>query len=105
MRHHSEFHSTLYQPYYLLGLSQAVRGLHREALSAAEKAYSLAPWSTTTGGLLGGLLMRTGAANRASQLRDELFGGDRYGAAMGLSLVPRGLFPNDASGEVGRKGG
>ena len=86
LRQQSEFHSTLYQPYYLLALSQAVRGLHREALPAAEKAYSLAPWSTTTGGLVGGLLMRTGEANRANQLHEELLAGDRYGAPMGLSL-------------------
>jgi TolB-like protein len=86
LRHHSEFHTTLYQPYYLLALSQAVRGLHREALCAAEKAYSLARWSTTTGGLLGGLLKGTGEENRANQLHDELVAGDRYGVAMGLSL-------------------
>lgn len=30
--------------------------------------------------------MRSGAENRASHLRDELLAGDRYGAAMGLSL-------------------
>ena len=30
--------------------------------------------------------MRTGEANRANQLHDELLAGDRYGAAMGLSL-------------------
>jgi len=86
LRHHSEFHSTLYQSYYLLALSQAVRGLHGEAFCAAEKAYSLAPWSTTTGGLVGGLLMRTGETRRANQLHDELSAGDRYGAAMGLCL-------------------
>src|SRR6516165_3030429 len=45
----SEFHSSHYQPYYLLALSQAIRGMHQKALTAAEKAHSLAPWSPTTG--------------------------------------------------------
>lgn len=86
LRQLSEVHSSLYQPYYLLSLSQAVRGLHEEALTAGEKAYSLAPWSTTTTGLFGGLLKYAGVASRADELRDELLQGDRYGAAMALSL-------------------
>jgi hypothetical protein len=36
-----ELHPNLYQPFYLLGLSQGLRGLHAEAL-AAEIAYSRA---------------------------------------------------------------
>jgi len=60
LRRLSELYSNLYQPYYLLSLSQAVRGLHKEALAAAEKAYSLAPWSTTTRGLVAGILRRIG---------------------------------------------
>jgi len=71
-------------------LSQAVRGLRKEALTAAEKAYSLAPWSTTTRGLLGGLLKCAGEANRANELRDELLSEDQYGAAMGLLLFHLG---------------
>jgi len=82
----SELHLGLYQPYYLLALSQAVRGLHQEALMAAEKAYSLAPWSTTTRGLLGGILRRGGETMRANALHDELFSIDRHGAPMGLLL-------------------
>jgi hypothetical protein len=82
----SELHLGLYQPYYLLALSQAVRGLHKEALTAAEKAYSMAPWSTTTKGLFGGLLRCAGETNRADELYGELLPGDQYGAAMGLSL-------------------
>ena len=71
---------------YLLALSQAVRGLHKEGLAAAEKAYSMAPWSTTTKGLFGGLLRCAGETNRADELYGELLPGDQYGAAMGLSL-------------------
>jgi predicted Zn-dependent protease len=36
-------HPNLCQPFYLLGLSQSMRGLHAEARAAAEKAYTLAP--------------------------------------------------------------
>ena len=76
----------LYQPYYLLALSQVIRGLHQEALRAGEKAYSLAPWSTTTRGLFGGILRRTGETIRADELHNELFPSDQYGAPMGLLL-------------------
>jgi len=86
LRQLSESHSDLYQPYYLLALSRAVRGLHQQALTAAEKAYSLAPWSTTTRGLLAGLLKCTGAASRGDELVHNLFPGDLYGTAMGLTF-------------------
>jgi len=82
----SEFHLDLYQPYYLLALSQAVRGLYNDALKVAEKAYAMAPWSMTTKGLFGGLLRCAGESNRANELYGELLPGDQYGAAMGLSL-------------------
>ena len=90
LRQLSELHVSLYQPYYLLALSEAIRGKHREGLTAAETAHSMAPWSTTTSGLLGGLLRHTGEANRANQLHDELLAGDEYGAAMGLALFHEG---------------
>jgi TolB-like protein len=86
LRELSEHHLMLYQPYYLLSLSQAIRGLHLEALKAAEKAYSFAPWSTTTRGLLGGILQRVGETSRADALRNELSPSDQYGAPMGLLL-------------------
>jgi TolB-like protein len=86
LRQLSESHPQLYQPYYLLALSQTIRGLQKEALPAAEKAYSLAPWSTTTRGLFAGILTRTGATNRGCELQHELMPGDQYGAAMGLLL-------------------
>lgn len=82
----SQIHLGLYQPYYLLALSQAIRGLHEKALRAAEKAYGLAPWSTTTRGLLGGILRRTGETIRADELHKELLPSDQYGAPMGLLL-------------------
>ena len=77
-------HSNLYQPFYLLGLSQSLRGLHAEALLTAEKAYTLAPWNTGTTGLFAGALMRAGQRHRAEELLQALLPGDRYGAPLGL---------------------
>lgn len=90
LRELSQFHMTHYQPYYLLALSQVLRGLHGEAVQAAEKACSLAPWSTTTRGLLGGILRRSGDANRAGQIYQDLLAGKEYGTAMGLCLFHLG---------------
>jgi TolB-like protein len=99
LRRLSELYSNLYQPYYLLSLCQAVRGLHKEALAAAEKAYSLAPWSMTTRGLLAGILRCTGQTNRANELHGSLLAGDQYGAAMGLSLFHVGCAEMGPAGE------
>jgi serine/threonine-protein kinase len=86
LRQLSELHPTLYQSFYLLALSQAVRGAPREALNAAEMAYSLAPWSPTTKGLFAGILKSSGDAARAGELLDQILPVDQYGSAMGLSL-------------------
>ena len=55
----SEIHPSLYQPVYLLGLSQAVRGAHDQARASAEKAHSLGPWNSNSIGLFAGALSRT----------------------------------------------
>jgi TolB-like protein len=99
LRQLSDLYSNLYQSYYLLSLSQAIRGLHKEALASAEKAYSLAPWSTTTRGLLAGILKCTGETNRADELRGTLLAGDQYGVAMGLSLFHVGCAEMGHAGE------
>lgn len=99
----SELHSSLYQPYYMLALSQAIRGLHKEALKSAEKAYSLAGWSTTTKGLFGGLLRRAGESNRADELYRELLPGDRIGTEMGLTLFHIGCSEMDRAAEWAEK--
>ena len=90
IRQLSAVHSNMYQPYYLLALSQAVRGLRQEAITAAEKAYSLAPWSTTTRGLFAGLLKYGGQLSAADRLRNGFLPANQYGAAMGLALFHLG---------------
>ena len=99
----SELHSFLYQPYYLLALSRTVRGLQKEALVAADRAYLLAPWSTTTRGLLAGLLSSIGEVDRAEELRHELLRGDEYGAAMGLLLFHLGCSETRKAAEWGER--
>jgi serine/threonine-protein kinase len=79
-------HPSLYQPFYLLGLSQALQGSHSESLANAETAYSLANWNTGAIGLLAGALARAGYSGRSEELRRKLVAGDRYGTAMGLLL-------------------
>ena len=86
LRELCELHPNLYQPFYLLGLSQGLRGLHAEALAAAESAYLRAPWNTGTTGLLAGALARAGERRRAEELLQKLLPGNRYGTPMGLLL-------------------
>jgi len=77
-------HPNLYQPFYLLSLSQSLCGLHAEALAAAENAYALAPWNTGTTGLLAGALMQAGERRRAGELLRNLLPEDLYGAPLGM---------------------
>jgi TolB-like protein/tetratricopeptide (TPR) repeat protein len=86
LREISELHPNLYQPFYLLGLSQALRGSHAEAFGTAETAYNLAPWNKGTAGLFAGSLMRAGETSRADELLQKLLPEDAYGAPIGRLL-------------------
>jgi TolB-like protein len=77
-------YANLYQPFYLLGLSQSLRGSLADALITAEHAYSLAPWNTGTTGLLAGLRVRVGQEDRAQELLRQLLPGEEYGTPLGL---------------------
>ena len=79
-------HPHLYQPFYLLGISQSLRGLHSEARATAETAYSLAAWNTGTTGLFAGALRQTGESGRAQELLGTLLPADRYGTPLGLMI-------------------
>jgi tetratricopeptide (TPR) repeat protein len=68
-----------------LGLINLSRGRIAEALAAAERAYSLAPWSSRAIGLLTGVLVRSGDRDRAQGLLDKLGSGQAYGAPHGLA--------------------
>jgi serine/threonine-protein kinase len=69
-----------------LGRINSSRGRIAEALAAAERAYSLAPWSSRAIGLLAGILVRSGDRDRAQGLLDKLGSGEAYGAAHGLAI-------------------
>ena len=77
-------HPSLYQPFYLLGLSLSLQGVQAEARLAAETAYTLAPWNTGTTGVLAGALMRAGERRGAEELLRKLLPGDGYGTPLGL---------------------
>jgi tetratricopeptide (TPR) repeat protein len=69
---------------YGLGLHYSLAGRLAEAMSLAEKAYSVAPWSTNNIGLLAGVLQRSGNKNRAEELLQKLGDGQAHGAPGGL---------------------
>ena len=82
LRHALELDENYWVVRYFLGLSLAAQGRLAEALTCAEKAYSLAPWSAWTTGLLAGVLVRTGDASRAEELLQRL----GNGAPLGLTV-------------------
>jgi serine/threonine-protein kinase len=69
-----------------LGLSLTSQVMLEEALTCAERAYSLAPWSGLCKGLLAGVLVRTGDRSRVEGLLQELRHGRRAGVAPGLTI-------------------
>jgi TolB-like protein len=84
LRELSVLHPNLYQPFYLLSLSQSLRGSHADALAAARNAYTLGPWHTGTTGIFAGALMRAGEHRQAEELLRNLLPSDRYGTPFGL---------------------
>jgi hypothetical protein len=61
------------------------RGRFDDALPAAERAYTTAPWYPPSVGVYAGLLVRRGEADRGRHLVDQLHA-DRYGAPVGTAL-------------------
>jgi Flp pilus assembly protein TadD len=73
--------------FFVAAENYALRGMFAEALSAAEKAYQLAPWHPRLVGLLAGILSRTGDQNRADDLIRQLTSRpDQHGVPMGMIL-------------------
>ena len=54
------------------------------ALSSAEEAYAIAPWSSAVVGIYAGALARNGQTTRAEELVQTLGDGEAPGAALGL---------------------
>jgi serine/threonine-protein kinase len=86
LRRAIELDDNYFLTFQTLGLINSSRGRIAEALAAAERAYSLAPWSSRAIGLLAGILVRSGDRDRAQGLLDKLGSGEAYGAAHGLTI-------------------
>jgi len=98
LRAASELHPNLYQPVYLLALSQALRGSHSDAMATAEAAYCLAPWNHATTGLFAGELVRAGETGRGEKLLANLHPG-HYGTPTGLLAYHLARSDMDAAAE------
>jgi len=72
--------------YAVLASLYAARSMFVEALSLAEKAYSLSPWYPQITGRYAGLLIRMGEQDRGKELIQKLGSGRSYGTAMGLAI-------------------
>jgi serine/threonine protein kinase len=73
--------------YSVLAWSLLLRGMPAEALSAAEKGYSLAPWQSITTGTFAAVLQRTGDTKRAEQVLQPLRNApDKYAGPRGLAV-------------------
>ena len=85
LRRAIELDDSYFFPFLALGLSDSSRGRIAEALAAAERGYSLAPWNSQVIGLLAGILVRSGDRDRAQGLLDKLGSGQAYGTPHGLA--------------------
>jgi TolB-like protein/Tfp pilus assembly protein PilF len=71
----------------MLAWNHALRGVLTEALSLAEKAYSLAPWSAQVVAVFAAVLRRTGDTSRAEELLQNLRNAPEvYGVPRALSF-------------------
>ena len=69
-----ELDSTFWFGWARLGLLQAARGQHADALACAGKAFAIAPWSPYAMGLMAGALANAGQIDKAEPLLDSMNG-------------------------------
>ncbi len=72
--------------YYVLAHLYSARRMFAEALSFAEKAFSLASWYTPNVGVYAGVLVRIGEPERATELVQKLRSDIVYGTPIGLAM-------------------
>jgi tetratricopeptide (TPR) repeat protein len=70
--------------YFHLSMIHAQNGKLEEAVRAAEKAYSRAPWNLGLTGYFAGLMERTGDTKRAAEMLQHLGDGEAYHAPLGF---------------------
>jgi len=86
LRRIRELHENHRQTYVMLALIHVSQGMLEEALSSAERGYSLAPWNPQAISTLAAVLRRTGQVSRAEEVLQPLRNApDAY-------AVPRGMF-------------
>jgi tetratricopeptide (TPR) repeat protein len=85
LRRAIELDDNYFFTFVYLGLINLSRGRIAEALAAAERGYSLAPWSSGATGVLAGVLVHSGNRDRAQGLLDKLGSGQAYGTPHGLA--------------------
>jgi len=86
LRRIRELHENHWQTYVMLALIHVSQGMLEEALSSAERGYSLAPWNPQAISTLAAVLRRTGQVSRAEEVLQPLRNApDAY-------AVPRGMF-------------
>jgi eukaryotic-like serine/threonine-protein kinase len=86
LRHILDLDPNFVMAYARLADDHAARRMFAEALPFAEKAYSVAPWSSLAIGAYAGLLIRTGEEDRGKELIRKLGSGEAYGASIGLTF-------------------
>jgi TolB-like protein/predicted Ser/Thr protein kinase len=80
-----ELDETFHLAHFGLSLACVQRGEMKEALAAAEKAYSLAPWVRAMSGLVAGLRKLNGDPAGADSMLQQLGDGTANGAALGFT--------------------
>jgi tetratricopeptide (TPR) repeat protein len=81
-----EIDQNFFLAYCLLSISIGSRGKFEEAITYAERAYSLAPWYAGCVGCFAGVLNRTGNSGRAEELLQNLREGDEHWIALGFFI-------------------
>jgi serine/threonine-protein kinase len=69
-----------------LAINQLYQDRLADALAAAEEGYAIAPWNSSTAGIVAGLRKRSGDLAGATALVEQLGADERYGAPIGLAI-------------------
>jgi serine/threonine-protein kinase len=80
-----ELDENLWFTHFILGLDQLRGGQRADAMSSAEKACAIAPWSPSAKGLLAAVSRLSGDARRSDALLEKLRSGPAYGRPLALA--------------------
>ena len=94
-----ELDETLWFTHFILGLDHLVDGQRAEALTYAQRASALAPWSPVAKGLLAAALRGNEDVQRSDELLEQLRNSVAYGAPLGLATFHLACSEIDASAD------